>query len=151
MLCDDCRRYASLKEENVPTSDTERAPTEVFRFHVLWLAGMLTGAAYDLRVAVVGDFEEATIDIVLFLGAAALLFYATRRRSNLARWLLVPFLFITVLEVFSHDRGLASGPVAIGFLAAQLMAMSFAVAMLFTRAAREWFQHTPSNGTAGAP
>jgi hypothetical protein len=40
-------------------------------------------------VAVVGDFEEVTIDIVLFLGAAALLFNTTHQRSNLARWLLV--------------------------------------------------------------
>jgi hypothetical protein len=136
---------------NVPTSDTERAPTEVYRFYLLWFVGMLIGAAYDLIVAVVGDFEEATIDIVLFLGAAALLFYTTYRRSNLARWLLVPFLCFTVLEVCSHDRALTSGPVAIGFQAAQLMAMSLAVALLFTRAACEWFHRTPSNGAAGAP
>ena len=94
----------------------EQAPMAVYRFHVLWLAGMLIGAAYDLMVAVVGDSEEATIDIVLFLGAAALLFYATHRRSNLARWLLVPFLLITVSEVFAHDRALSSGPVVIGLL-----------------------------------
>jgi hypothetical protein len=100
---------------------------------------MLIGGAYDLMVAVVGDFEEATIDIVLFLGAAGLLFYATHRRSTLARWLLVPFLCITVSEVVSHDRALTSGPVVIGFLAAQLLAMSLAVALLFTRTAREWF------------
>ena len=117
----------------------EQAPMAVYRFHVLWLAGMLIGAAYDLMVAVVGDSEEATIDIVLFLGAAALLFYATHRRSNLARWLLVPFLLITVSEVFAHDRALSSGPVAIGLLAAQLLAMSLGVALLFTRTAREWF------------
>ena len=49
-------------------------------------------------VADVGDFEEATIDIVLFLGAAALLLYTTHQRSNLARWLLVPFLCIAVLR-----------------------------------------------------
>jgi hypothetical protein len=41
-------------------------------------------------------------DTALFLGAVALLFYAAQRRSYLARWLLVPFLCITVLEVFSH-------------------------------------------------
>jgi len=122
----------------------ERAPIEVYRFHVLWLAGMLVGAAYDLLVAVVGDFEEATVDIVLFVGAAALLFYAVHRRSNLARWLLVPFLFITVPEVFSHDRALTAGPIAVGLLAAQLMAMSVAVALLFTRAAGEWFRTTDS-------
>ena len=129
---------------------TERAPIAVYRFHVLWSAGMLSGAAYDLMVAVVGDFEEATIDIVLFLGAAALLVYTTRQRSNLARWLLVPFLCITVAEVFSHDGALTSGPVAIGFLAAQLMAMSVAAALLFTRPAREWFYNARSNGAAGA-
>lgn len=135
------------KEENLPA---ERAPIAVYRFHALWLAGMLIGGAYDLMVAVVGDFEEATIDMVLFLGAAALLFYTTHQRSNLARWLLVPFLCITVSEVFSHDCALTSGPVAIGFLSAQLMAMSVAVALLFTRPAREWFYNTRSDGAPGA-
>ena len=53
-------------------------------------------------------------------------------------------------EVFSHDRALTSGPVAIGFLAAQLVAMSLAVALLFTRPAREWFYNTQSNGAPGA-
>jgi hypothetical protein len=47
------------KEENLPA---ERAPIAVYRFHALWLAGMLIGGAYDLMVAVVGDLEEATID-----------------------------------------------------------------------------------------
>jgi hypothetical protein len=110
---------------------------------------MLIGAAYDLTVAVVGDFEEATIDIAMFGGGAALLFYATHRRSNLARWLLVPFVCITVSEIFSHDRALTSGPVVVGFLTVQLMAMSLAVALLFTRAAHEWFRHAPSNGAGG--
>jgi hypothetical protein len=47
-------------------------------------------------------------------------------------------------EVFSHDRALTSGPIAVGLLAAQLMAMPAAVALLFTRVAREWFRTTDS-------
>ena len=76
-----------LVEENLNASDTGRAPTEVYRFYVLWLVGMLIGAAYDLMVAVAGDFEEATIDILNFLGAAVLLFCTTHQRTNLARCL----------------------------------------------------------------
>ena len=136
-------------EENLDASDTERAPIEAYRSYVLWFVGMLIGAAYDLMVAVAGDFEEATIDILMFLGAAVLLFCTTHQRSNLARWLLVPFLCITIWEVFSHDRALTSGLVAIGLLAAQLLATSLAVALLFTPAARSWFHQTRSNHAAG--
>jgi hypothetical protein len=135
-------------EENLAANDTERAPIEIYRFHVLWFVGMLIGAAYDLRVAVAGDFKEATVDILLFAGAAALLFYTTSQRSNLGRWLLLAFLCVTIPEVFSHDHALTSGPVAIGFLAAQLMAMTLAIALLFTRPARDWFHHTRSNNDA---
>jgi hypothetical protein len=38
---------------------------------------------------------------------------------------------------------LTSSPIAIGFLAAQLVAMSLAVALLFTRAARKCFHYPP--------
>lgn len=113
-------------------------PAEVDQFQMLWFLGMIIGALYDIRVAVAGDFEEAGIDIFAFAAAMALMFLASQRR-NLARFLLVPFLLLTVIEVLSHDHAMKAGALAICLMGAQIVTMTIAVALLFTRAARAWF------------
>src|SRR5689334_18709654 len=97
-------------------------PVEIAWFHFLWLGGMIAGAAYDLCVAMPGDFREATLDVLAFATAAALLFCATRLRSNTARMLLVPFVVVTVVEVFSHEMAMASGHLASILMVVQLLA-----------------------------
>jgi hypothetical protein len=117
----------------------EVLPWPVERFQMLWFGGMVIGALYDFDVAVVGDYLEAWIDILLFLIAATLLHYAVRRHGNLARLLLVPFLAVTFVEVFSHSGFTASDLTETSLAITQLALMASAVWLLFTPAARDWY------------
>jgi hypothetical protein len=121
-------------------------PAEINYFHVLWLAGMIAGAAYDCLVAVPGDYAEAVVDVLVFAAAATLLFCATHLRSNTARMLSVPFLAATVVELFFHEMTMDAGQLALLLMVAQLLAMTVATAFLFTRGAQDWFQ-APDSGS----
>ena len=120
-------------------------PIEIAWFCVLWLAGMIAGGLYDCLVAVPDDFGEAAVDVLAFAAAAALLFCASRLRSNTARLLSLPFLIVTVAELFSHERTMAAGELASVLMIVQLLAMTVAIAFLFTRAAQAWFRACSSD------
>jgi hypothetical protein len=140
-------------EERWHRSDTERRrsatgdngpggnglPRPVQWFQLLWFGGMVIGAVYDLAVAVVGDHVEAWIDILLFVMAGTLMHYAVRRRSHLARLSLIPFLLVTIVEVFSHDGYIAFDVTETCLAVVQLGLMVGAVWLLFTPAARDWY------------
>ena len=117
-------------------------PRPVEWFQLLWFGGMVIGAAYDLAVAVVGDYFEAWIDILLFVIAATLMHCAVSRRSNLARLLLIPFMVITIVEVFSHDGYIAFDVTETCLAVVQLGLMVGAVWLLFTPAARDWYSRS---------
>ena len=119
--------------------DNDVLPTQVELFQLLWFGGMIISAAYDCAVAEVGDHLEAWIDILLFAIAATLMHYAVRQRSNFARLLLMPFLVLTSIEVFSHDRFAVSGVLVTCLGIVQLGLMLGAVWLLFTPAARSWY------------
>lgn len=124
-------------------------PVEIAWFCVLWLAGMIAGGLYDCLVAVPGDFREAAVDVLAFATAAALLFCASRLRSNMARILSLPFLIVTIAELFSHEKTMAAGELASVLMVVQLLAMTVAIAFLFTRGARAWF-HACSDESQGS-
>jgi hypothetical protein len=117
-------------------------PRPVEWFQLLWLGGMLIGAVYDFAVAVVGDHFEAWIDILLFAIAATLMHYAARRRSHLARLSLIPFVLVTVVEVFSHDGYSTFDVTQTSLAIVQLGLMVGAVWLLFTPAARGWYSRS---------
>jgi len=126
------------------SGENDSLPRQIGRFQWLWFSGMVVGAAYDLAVAVVGDHIEAWIDILFFAVAAALLHYAVRRRSNVARLLVILFLAMSFVEVLSH-QGFDASKLATTWLAIlHLGLMGAAGWLLFTPAARCWFARRTS-------
>ena len=140
------RQHRSATERRSATRDSSPGgngvPRPVEWFQLLWFGGMVIGAAYDLAVAVVGDYFEAWIDILLFAIAATLMHYAVRRRSHLARLSLIPFLLVTIVEVFSHDGYIAFDVTETCLAVVQLGLMVGAVWLLFTPAARDWYSRS---------
>jgi len=126
------------------SDDSGILPPQVERFQLLWFGGMIISAAYDCAVAEAGDHLEAWIDILLFATAATLMHYAVRQRSKFARLLLMPFLVVTSIEVFSHDRFVVSDVLVTCLAIVQLGLMVGAVWLLFTPAARSWYSRTTS-------
>lgn len=124
------------------SQDNDVPPWQVERFQLLWFGGMIVSAAYDYAVAVVGDHLEAGIDILFFATAATLMHYAVRQRSNFARLLLMPFLVVTLIEVFSHDGLVVSDLLVTSLALVQLGLMVGAVWLLFTPAARSWYSRS---------
>ena len=80
-----------------------------------------------------------SFDVLLFAIAATLMHCAVHRRSNLARLSLIPFMVITIVEVFSHDGYVAFDLAETCLAIMQLGLMMGAVWLLFTPAARGWY------------
>jgi O-antigen/teichoic acid export membrane protein len=90
-------------------------------------------------VSSVGGYKAALIEIALFGGASLLVAYTSRRKSNLARELLVgasALLVLPYLVVF--DELLDHFPV--GYISlAQVGLQAAAIYFLFTPQSRAWF------------
>jgi hypothetical protein len=119
-------------------------PPELNRFEWLWLSAMLVSVAvailmYDFSMERVGSFLAALINIVLFGVAVLLMFLASRRRSNVARLLLIPFLLVIAFYDASHLGDMVSLIIAPYLAALRLALMAAAIYMLFTPQARAWY------------
>lgn len=91
------------------------------------------------QIGVIGPTTLLLIQAAGVLLSLALMLLVSRRRSNIARWVLVVF---TVLGVLGLLGGLmAGGGFAVSDLVgiAGVVAQAAAVAMLFSAGAREWF------------
>ena len=71
-------------------------PRDIRRFELLWMLAIASSAVmamgmYDYSEAIVGNLRALAVNVALFGVAAVLMVAASRRRSNLARWLTVPF------------------------------------------------------------
>ena len=126
------------------TEQSDVPPPEINRFEWLWLSAMMVSVVvaillYDYSVDRVGATLAALINIFLFGVAALLMFLASRRQSNVARLLLVPFLLVIAFYDVSH-LGDMLGFVITPYLAAlRLGLMVVAIGMLFTPRARAWY------------
>lgn len=127
-------------------------PKAVVRGEALFLGSILlvlvgTGLTWSEASATLGAAAALAGLIAVVVVPALVLFWATRRRSDIARWLLVAW---TAFSVWSVLRQVARGTTfnALGAIAiVQVVLMSVAVVLLFARDARPWFAHAPIRQT----
>lgn len=127
----------------------ELIPPDIDYFEMRWLGGLAVSVAiavlmFDYSTAMVGAPRALIINVVLFAIAALLMFRISRRRSNVARWILaVPFNLLILFYDVSHfaaEMNTFGG----GYLAMiRLGLMGWATWALFTPSARAWFAHQP--------
>jgi K+ transporter len=125
-------------------NERDDTPTHVRHFEGLWLAATVASVLvaivmYTYSIEIIGRYGTALVNIVLFSVAAILMLYVSRRRSRLARLLLLPFLLFVLAYDVTHlgammDRGL-TGYVSV----LRLGLMIWAIALLFTASSRAWF------------
>ena len=123
----------------------EDAPPEIDRFERLWLGTLaltvvITIMMFDWSMGRLGAYGAALLTSARFGGTFLLMLFCTRRRSNLARWVIaVPFqLTIIGYDTIRLPLMLERDYVLI-FVLLRLGLMFAAVYMLFTPNARAWF------------
>lgn len=123
-------------------------PGDIERSERLWTLGIVASMVValgmsDFSVMVVGPLRAAMINVVLFGIAIVLMGYASRRRSNVARWLLIPFaLLILFYDLARFSDMLDSGWLAYLTVGREGLMMA-AIYFLFTPGSRAWFAGRP--------
>ena len=128
--------------------EQEDAPRDINRFEQAWLIGWILSAVvaigmFDYSAMIIGPIRAVLVNVVLFGISIVLMGYASRRRSNVARWLLIPFTLLIFFYDLSHvtelrDRG------AVAYLAVgRITLMVTAIYFLFTPGSRAWFAGRP--------
>ncbi len=126
----------------------EGTPRDIGRFEQVWtlviaVSAMIAVGMYDISVALLGDVRAILVIAVMFAIGTALMGFISRRRSGIARWLLIPF----ALFVFFYDLSHFAAEVERGWIAwfgvARVGLMVTAIYFLFTPRSRAWLAGTP--------
>lgn len=127
----------------------ELIPPEINAFEYRWLGALAVSIAiavlmFDYSASMIGVKPALAINAVLFVAAVALMFAISRRRSNVARWLLaIPFNLLILFYDVSHFA-VMQGTWGADYLAPmRLGLMAWATWALFTPAAAAWLTHRP--------
>jgi hypothetical protein len=126
------------------------APPDIDRFERLWLGTLaltvcITIMMFDWSMSRVGAYGAALLTSARFGGTFLLMLFCTRRRSNLARWVIaVPF----QLTIIGYDTMrlplMLQREYVIIFILLRLGLMFAAVYLLFTPSSRAWFAAKPA-------
>lgn len=126
------------------------APPAIDWFERLWLGTLaltviITIMMFDWSMGRVGPYGAALLTSARFGGSFLLMLLCTRRRSNLARWVIaIPFqLTILAYDAIRLPQMLEREPVIL-FVLLRLGLMFAAVYMLFTPHSRAWFAAKPA-------
>ena len=126
------------------------SPPDIDWFERLWLGTLaltviITIMMFDWSMGRVGPYGAALLTSARFGGSFLLMLFCTRRRSNLARWVIaIPFqLTILAYDAIRLPQMLEREYVII-FVLLRLGVMFAAVYMLFTRNSRAWFAARPA-------
>ncbi|MEK7753069.1 MAG: hypothetical protein AAB654_14190 [Acidobacteriota bacterium] len=107
------------------------------------VSGVIALGMYDYSAMMVGHLQGIAVNAVLFAIGAGLMGLASRRSSNIARWLLIPFALLIFFYDLAHfadmlDRGWMGY-----FAVARVGLMATAIYFLFTPRPRAWFAGHP--------
>ncbi|MBS0517286.1 MAG: hypothetical protein JSR90_01270 [Proteobacteria bacterium] len=144
--------FDSLSEYFAAYEDT---PPEIFSFEQAWLATLAVTVVidvdmFDYSMSLVGPFVAALTYVVGFLIAVALMAFTSRRRSNLARWLLVgPFSLLILFYDLAHFSLLVERVPMAYVAAVQLGLVGLSIYLLFRPNCRAWFAARDADGNAG--
>ena len=129
--------------------EPDDAPPEIAWFEWLWLGtlaftAIITSMMFDWSASRIGRSGAALLTSVRFGGSFLLMIFCTRRKSNLARWVIaVPFcLTIMAYDAIRVPEMLARHPVLALVVLRQVL-MFVAIYLLFTPNSRAWFGGKP--------
>lgn len=125
-------------------------PHDVRRFERFWFLAMFLSAMvaiemYDHTVMIIGPYLALLSNAAFFVASLLLVIYASRRRSNLARLLAIPFLILILFYDLAH-LGAMVGSESLYLLVGTLCRLGFivvAIHALFTPSSRAWFAGRP--------
>lgn len=126
----------------------EGTPRDIGRFEQVWtlaiaVSAMIAVGMYDDTVMLLGHFRAILANVVLFGIAVILMGFISRRRSGIARWLLIPFsLFIFFYDLAHFAVEVERGWIA-WFVVARIGLMVTAFYFLFTPRSRAWLAGAP--------
>lgn len=130
-------------------------PKAIVNFERLFLASIVLSTVQlamqaGARIGQVGPVTELVIEAAGILVSVLLVLLASRRRSNVARWLLVVLTALGLLATgitLGRDLGGGKGVDAAWLVSLLAIALqTAAVAMLFAPEAREWFARRGPTG-----
>jgi hypothetical protein len=124
----------------------EGAPRDVRRFERFWFLAIFVSATvaidmYDYTVMIIGPYLALLSNVAFFGASLLLVIYASRRRSNLARLLTIPFLILILFYDLAHLGAMVSSEslyLLVGTLC-RLGLIVVAIRLLFTPSSRAWF------------
>lgn len=130
--------------------EQEEMPHDIRRFERFWFMAIFLSALvaiemYDDTVMAVGPYLALLSNAAFFGASLLLMIYASRRRSNLARLLTIPFLFLILVYDVSHIGVMISGEslyLVFGTLC-RLALIVVAIYSLFTPSSLAWFAGRP--------
>lgn len=132
-----------------PQDSDSLTPPDIFRFERRWIMGLAVSVVisvlmFDYSSWAVGVNYALLLNGILFAIAVGLMFMVSRRRSNVARWLLaVPFNLLIAFYDVSH-YGVMRETWGADYLAPiRLALMAWATYALFTPGASAWFAGRP--------
>ena len=123
-------------------------PGDIVRFEQLMLASLALGvvvatAMYDHLIEHLGGLMQAALLMMAIYGASlALMYWISRRRSNVARWLLAAGSVLALLPYLAHVMDMFHTSAVIYVSLLELALQAAAVQRLFTKSARAWFAET---------
>ena len=123
-------------------------PQDIVRFEQLMLASLALGIVvatvmYDHLLEHLGGLMQVAMFMILLYGASlSAMYWTSRRRSNLGRWLISIGSVLCILPYLAHvmDMFHTSGVVYVSML--ELALQAAAIQRLFTRTSRAWFAET---------
>lgn len=123
-------------------------PRDVARFERLMLASLAVGAVVAALMMThvvrhVGRQTSAILLTVLFAGAFVLTLLASRRASQVARWLLAIGTVLALVPWLAHVPNMIARQPVIYLSLLQFGLQVAAIVYLFTRRSRAWFARRP--------
>lgn len=123
-------------------------PQDIVRFEQLMLASLALGIVvatvmYDHLLEHLGGLMQVAMFMILLYGASlSAMYWTSRRRSNLGRWLLAIGSVLALLPYLAHvmDMFHTSGVVYVSML--ELALQAAAIQRLFTSKSNAWFAET---------
>lgn len=124
-------------------------PPEIAWFERLWLVALamtvlITSMMFDWSAGRLGPYGAGFMTFARFGGSILLMLFCSRRRSNLARWIItIPFaLTLVAYDGIRLPYMLERNPVMVFVVLRQILLWA-AISMLFTPRSRAWFAGRP--------
>ncbi|MDP2332286.1 MAG: hypothetical protein Q8M19_16480 [Reyranella sp.] len=126
----------------------EGTPRDIDWFEQLWGLGLVVSVVialgmYDYSAMIVGHLRAVLVNVVLFAIAIGLMGFAGRRRSNVARWLVIPFALLILFYDLARFNVMLDSEWIAYFTVARVGLMVAAIYFLFTPRSRAWFARRP--------